>query len=72
VISDGAEATREQKLLAWAGDYAAQRAELVKAKRELARVGPGGEGAGGGGGGGDGEEGGGARGGVGARPSNWR
>jgi len=38
VISDGAEATREQKLLAWAGDFAAQRAQLVRTQAELAQV----------------------------------
>ncbi len=39
VVTDGTEATREKKLLAWASDYAAQRAELVKAKTELTQVG---------------------------------
>jgi hypothetical protein len=38
VITDGAEATRERKLLAWAGDFAAQRAELARTKAELAQV----------------------------------
>lgn len=39
VITDGQESTRERKLLAWAGDFAAQRAELAKAKADLAQVG---------------------------------
>lgn len=39
VITDGREQTREKKLLAWAGDYAAQRAELTRTRAELATVG---------------------------------
>lgn len=38
VITDDGEATREQKLLAWAADFASLHTQLSAAKRELARV----------------------------------
>jgi translation initiation factor 6 (eIF-6) len=38
VVTNGVEATRERKLLAWAGDYVAQRFELARAKAELSQV----------------------------------
>ncbi|KAI8466497.1 MAG: hypothetical protein J3K34DRAFT_524496 [Monoraphidium minutum] len=38
VVTDGSAATRERKLLAWAGDYVAQRAELTRANAELSQA----------------------------------
>jgi hypothetical protein len=38
VVADGAETTRERKLLAWAAELAGGRAELAKTKSELAQA----------------------------------